>query len=99
MRHYMEDPYMSQRMPPYIIELQRQTQALANILHVPMSNVTTYDGLYVSLRTRRDPINTNRKRRFLTVRLKKDGVEVFRSEEDCKTFPTDHLIARLMLIA
>ncbi len=90
---------MSGRMPEYVMEIKRQTQVLAGLVHVPVATSTQYDGLYVAMRTRRDPININRKRRHLTVRLKKYGVEVFRSEEEVKGFPTDHLIAQLMLIA
>lgn len=90
---------MSQRMPPHVIEFLRQTQVLANLVHVPVAQTTQYDGLYVAMRSKRDPININRKRRYLSVRLKKGGVEVFRSEEAVSTFPTDHLIAQLMLIA
>jgi hypothetical protein len=76
----------------------RQTQVLAGLVHVPVASTTQHDGLYVAMRSKRDPININRKRRHLTVRLRKGGMEVFRSEEAISTFPTDHLIAQLMLI-
>lgn len=89
---------MHQRMPPYVIEFLNKAQTLAGLVHVPVARTTQHDGLYVALRSKRDPININRKRRYLTVRLKKGGVEVFRSEEAVPTFPTDHLIAQLMLI-
>jgi hypothetical protein len=89
---------MSERMPPYVIEFMRATQVLCGILHVPYAQTTQHDGLYVAMRSRRDPININRKRRILTVRLRRGNVEVFRSEEAVKGFPTDHLIAQLMLV-
>lgn len=78
-----------QRMPPYVIEFMRHTNILAGLLHVPVASTTMQDGLYVGMRSKRDPININRKRRILTVRLRRGGVEVFRSEEVVNTFPTD----------
>lgn len=89
---------MSQLIPQYVLEFNRQCHALAATLNVPTAPWVTANGLYIGLRTHRDPINTNRKRRHVTVRLRRDGVEIFRSEEVLSTFPTDHLITQLMLV-
>lgn len=90
---------MSQRMPAYYMELKRQTHVLAGLVHVEVARTTQHDGLYVAMRSKRDSINVSRKRKYLSVRLRRGGIEVFRSEEAMPTFPTDHLIAQLMLIA
>ena len=74
-------------------------KTLAIVVGVPYAPNVGSDGLYVATRTRRDPINTNRKRAYLTVRLRRDGVEIFRSEEQAAGFPSAHLIAQLMLVA
>ena len=89
---------VNQVMPQSWLEAKRQHEMLASVIGVRLSTRVEVDGLYVALRSRRDPINTNRKRKYLTVRLRIDGVEVFRSEESVVGFPTDHLIAQLMLV-
>ena len=87
-----------QRIPPIVVELERQARVLAGNIGLPYAMTIMDNGLYVRSRMKRDPINNNRKRRYLTVRLRRDGVEVFRSEEIPNTFPTDHLITQLMLV-
>lgn len=89
---------MSQRMPPYVIEFMRQAQVLAGILHVAYAASSSHDGLYCAMRTKRDLMNINRKRRFISVRLRRNNVEVFRSEESVNDFPSELLIAQLMLV-
>lgn len=91
---------MSQRMPAFVVELQRLTFTLANTLGVPRAQTVRQDGLYLGLRSKRDPGSPNhRKMRYITVRLRRRGVEVFREDTtDWKTFPSDHLITQLMLV-
>lgn len=84
-----------QRLPAFIIELKRQGIVLAKILNVPFASTTGVDGLYVAHRHRRDP---RKLQKYITVRLRRDGIEVFRSEESYKDFPSDHLITQLMLV-
>lgn len=90
----------SQRMPHFVTELQRVAFVLANTLGVPRAVTVRQDGLYVGLRSKRDPGSPNhRKQIYFTVRLRRRGVEVFREDvTDRKTFPSDHLIAQLMLV-
>lgn len=85
-------------IPQAVYELRQKTRKLALMIDVPVATTVMSDGLYVATRRRRDPINSNRMRSHFTVRLRRDGVEVFRSEERVSTFPTEFLITQLMLV-
>lgn len=87
-------------MPKHVIECRMMAKQLAHTLGVPYAaNASSSDGLYIALRSRRLEGIGNRKYKFYTVRLFHCGTEVFRSEEQIKDFPTDHLITQLMLVA
>lgn len=85
-------------IPNFVLELHQLTRGLATMLHVPVATTTNQDGLYIGLRSKRDPINSNRKRKYYSVRLRRNGEEIFRSEEATTKFPSEHLVAQLMLL-
>lgn len=88
----------SQRMPQFMLDFIRLHGSLSSKLGVPRASTTGQDGLYLGMRSKRDPINTNRKRKYITVRLRRGGVEIFREDVDVKGFPSDHLITQLALL-
>lgn len=93
---------------PLWLDVKLKASTLAKTLNMPVAVNVMALGLYVAIRHRRDPVNTNRKRPYLTVRLRRyknqmpaiglATEEVFRSEEALKDFPSDHLITQLMLV-
>lgn len=86
-------------MPVMAREALRAGHSLALKLGVPhMATVAEKNGLYVAVRSKRDPINTNRKRPCMLVLAKRDGKEIFREKVEVKNFPSEQLIAQLMLI-
>ena len=87
-----------QRIPQFILDLRRTTVMLASIIEVPVTTLVSRDGLYVGVRWKRDPVNISRKRQYITVRMCRGGVEIFREDVPMKGFPSDHLIAQLMLV-
>jgi hypothetical protein len=87
-----------QRIPQIVLDLRHTAAMLASIIDVSVTPLVSRDGLYVGLRSKRDPINANRKRQYVTVRFRRDDVEVFREDVPMKGFPSDHLIAQLMLV-
>lgn len=84
--------------PEYLRSLDIRTKDLASKLGVPYAQTIGRDGLYVKPRRKRDPINTNRKRIWLKVRLQLKETVVFEEMVDMKSFPTEHLIAKLALL-
>lgn len=85
-------------IPQFVMDMNRMAVGMSQMLGVPHATTTSSDGLYVGLRSRRLDGPGNRKFKFYTVRLRRGGVEIFRSEESVKGFPSEHLIAQLMLI-
>ncbi len=88
-------------VPHYVRVAEVTGQRLAHSLRQPHLKTlhAGNDGLHVAIRHRRDPINSNRKRMVYLVVLKRDGAEIFREFVQPKDFPTEFLVARLMLIA
>lgn len=85
-------------MPQSAWEAIHKAKMIARMLDVPHASTVNQDGLYIGSRKRRDPVNNNRKRAYMTVRLRRDGKEIFREDVPTTGFPSDHLIAQLMLL-
>jgi len=88
-----------QRMPAIVLEIRRASLVLSQQVRIPLVQTVRHDGLYIAMRSKRDKGYTSRKIKYLSVRVKRNGEEIFRSEEGLHTFPTDYLIAQLMLIS
>lgn len=86
------------QIPAMVREIDRTTQALAGQLNVPYTNLIGSDGLYAKMRTRRDPINTNKKIKVLKVQLRREGQVVFEEIMPIKGYPSELLITKLALV-
>jgi hypothetical protein len=86
------------QIPAMVREIDRTTQALAAQLGVGYTNLINGNGLYAKMRTRRDPINTNKKIKVLKVQLRREGEVVFVEIVPIKGYPSELLITKLALL-
>jgi hypothetical protein len=84
--------------PEHVRQIEMAGASLAHSLRIPHAVAAHMDGLYVRAHRKRDPINRNKWRTAVKVRVKKHGATVFEEVVERNTFPTDHLITQLALI-
>lgn len=86
------------QIPVLVREIDSKTNILAAKLGVPAAHQIGNPGLYAKMRTRRDPVNTNKKIKVLKVQLRLNGVLVFEEIMSLKGYPSELLVTKLALL-